>query len=64
MCGKRTYPSEHQAKRAHQRASWRLRVYYCDDCHGYHVTNQEKRGGYEPEFDPAAEISTCRYLSR
>lgn len=42
MCLKRAYPSESSARRAHRRAGWRLRVYWCPRCYGYHVTNQEK----------------------
>jgi hypothetical protein len=43
VCQKRTYPSPYQAKVAHAKASWRVRVYQCEDCGGWHVTNHEKK---------------------
>lgn len=43
-CEKRTYNSVEQARLAHRKVSWRLRVYWCDEHQGWHVTNDEKRG--------------------
>ena len=42
-CAKRSYASASAAKMAHQKASYRIRVYYCDDCRSFHVTNADKR---------------------
>ena len=42
-CAKRRYHSVEAAKRAHRRAGWRLRPYWCSRCGGYHVSNAEKR---------------------
>ena len=42
-CGKKRFESERQAKQAHANASYRIRAYRCEDCHGWHVTNSEKR---------------------
>jgi hypothetical protein len=42
-CLKRLFWSVTAARQAHRRASFRLRAYYCASCHGYHVTNGEKR---------------------
>ena len=41
-CGKRTYPNVDAARRAHRHAGYRLRTYYCRECRGIHITNQEK----------------------
>lgn len=43
-CEKRRFDGPEQAKRAHRRASYRIRVYYCAECRGFHVTNPEKHG--------------------
>lgn len=43
--GKHRYTSVHAARRAHGKAGFRLRVYPCDLCRGFHVTNDEKRDG-------------------
>jgi len=40
---KRQFASRDAAKRAHRRASFRLRIYYCEDCRALHVTNADKR---------------------
>lgn len=42
-CGKRVFPSRRAALDAHVRCSWRLRLYFCEPCHGWHATNKEKR---------------------
>lgn len=42
-CGKRTYDSKRAAKRAHQTASFRLRIYWCEIAGGYHCANKGKR---------------------
>lgn len=42
-CGKRVFASQDQAKRAHQKAHFRIRSYWCDQCHGFHATNAEKK---------------------
>ncbi len=49
MCGKRCYPSERDAREAHRRVAWRYRVYWCDECEQFHVTNGEKRLGRDGE---------------
>lgn len=41
-CDKRSFRSESAAKLAHKSAHWRIRVYRCQQCHLFHVTNQEK----------------------
>lgn len=41
---KRCYTSEDEAMRAHRRANWRIRVYWCAECTAYHVTNDDKSG--------------------
>jgi hypothetical protein len=41
-CTKRPFASVHDARVAHRRAGFRVRVYRCPDCHHYHVTNNEK----------------------
>lgn len=43
MCAKHAYASVKAARRAHRKASYRIRVYRCDACHAWHVTNQDKR---------------------
>lgn len=42
-CIKKRFESERQAKQAHANASYRIRAYRCEDCHGWHVTASEKR---------------------
>ena len=44
-CGKRVYRSVQRARQAHARKPFRVRVYWCRQCHGYHVTNNEKQLG-------------------
>lgn len=44
-CGKRGYPSERDARDAHRHASFRFRVYWCEQCQAWHVTAAEKRLG-------------------
>jgi hypothetical protein len=41
-CGKRAYQSTRQAREAHRRAGYRLKVYRCDRGPAYHVANPEK----------------------
>lgn len=41
-CRKRAYTSVRAARLAHRSAHWRLRVYRCESCGLYHVTNNEK----------------------
>jgi hypothetical protein len=49
-CTKRPYGSVEAVRRAHRRASWRVRAYWCEDCRAYHGTNHEKhRDHYEYE---------------
>jgi hypothetical protein len=55
MCGKRCFTSLEHARRAHRHASWRFRVYWCDDCGAYHVTASEKRRGEREEYDDAQQ---------
>ncbi len=38
--GKRTYGSRHEAHRRMKSAGTRIRVYFCDCCHGWHVTKE------------------------
>lgn len=42
-CGKRRYRSPAQARRVTQNARFRIKVYRCRSCHGYHVANGDKR---------------------
>lgn len=42
-CGKRIYTSVRAARLAHAKAHYRVRAFWCDECGGYHVTNNEKR---------------------
>lgn len=42
MCFKRAYASEHDARCAHRRAGWRVKVYRCPQCKRFHVANKEK----------------------
>jgi hypothetical protein len=42
-CGKRRFLSVLHARQAHRRAGYRIRVYRCEACRGYHVTAQDKR---------------------
>ena len=43
LCGKRRYESKRAARAAHRHARFRLHIYFCESCHGYHVANGEKR---------------------
>lgn len=54
-CSKRGYPTAHEARVAHRRAGFRLRVYTCPDCHAWHVTNAEKRYNAEKFTDVRQE---------
>ena len=45
-CEKRTYASTRSARLAHRNVSARLRVYYCEEHGGYHVTAAEKGNRY------------------
>lgn len=50
-CGKRIFESAKAAKRANANAPLRLRPYYCEACHGWHVANAEKRHtGHDPDY--------------
>lgn len=51
-CAKRRFSSEQTAKAAHRRAGYRLRVYRCDECRGYHTTNVDKNGPMQPYGAP------------
>lgn len=42
-CMKRSFSNSSDARRAHRRASWRIRTYWCEECRALHVTNDEKR---------------------
>lgn len=42
-CTKRRFGGKHDARLAHRKCGYRLRVYRCQDCRGWHVTNSEKR---------------------
>lgn len=42
-CDKRTFSSKNQAHRAVQTMGQTIRVYYCEECRGYHTTKE--RGG-------------------
>lgn len=48
--GKRTFRSERDARSAHRKAGYRIRVYRCDDCRFYHVTSHEKAGAAREDF--------------
>ena len=41
-CTKRRYPGKHAARVANSIVSFRLHIYYCDDCGAYHVSHAEK----------------------
>lgn len=43
-CGKTLYTSEGQAKQAHKRAGFRIRVYWCNLGRGWHATNKDRKG--------------------
>lgn len=45
-CTKRKFTSKGAARRAHGKARFRIRCYWCDRCRAYHVTNSDK--GYGP----------------
>lgn len=55
-CGKRLYYTVRHARKAHQHASYRIRVYWCQVCWGYHATAPEKKGHLRLEpgetYDP------------
>ncbi len=44
ICEKKAYASMHQAERVRQsvykQRNTRLRIYFCPDCHFYHLTKQ------------------------
>jgi hypothetical protein len=42
-CGKRSFASASAARRANAKARFRIRAYFCERCHAYHVANQDKR---------------------
>lgn len=42
-CGKVTYVSRASAKAAHRWAGFRIKIYFCHECRGWHVCNAEKR---------------------
>jgi hypothetical protein len=42
VCGKRSYPSAHNAKMANRHVRFRFRVYRCPRGGGWHITNSEK----------------------
>lgn len=44
-CGKKVYRNERHARRAHGKAHYRVRVYWCHECKGHHATASEKRRG-------------------
>lgn len=46
--GKRTWNSASAARRAHAKASFRVRPYECDECRRWHVTNSDKTGHERP----------------
>lgn len=46
LCAKRSYPSEHSAKKAAdiiERHGKRLRAYRCPTCHNFHLTSDVER---------------------
>lgn len=43
ICGKRRYESKRAARSANRSARFRLFIYFCELCHGFHVANAEKR---------------------
>ena len=42
-CGKTSYSSEGQARKANQAARFRFRVYFCTGGRAWHVMNMDKR---------------------
>jgi ribosomal protein L37E len=52
-CGKRAYASERQAKRAHSKARFRLRLYECEHGAGWHVTHEQVDTRTRPEEMPS-----------
>lgn len=51
-CGKRAYASERQAKNAHVKARFRLRLYECESGAGWHVTHEQIDTRTRPEEMP------------
>lgn len=41
-CGKRVFGSAGAVRRAHQRAGYRVRAYWCVGCGGWHATHEAK----------------------
>lgn len=41
-CAKRRFRGKSEARQANKSAGFRLRVYWCEVCHAFHVTNGEK----------------------
>lgn len=40
--GKRIWRGEREARRAHSKAHFRIKVYRCPECQGYHATARDK----------------------
>ncbi len=40
-CGKRCYSSKNDARIGSRKISNKIRVYFCDVCHFWHVTNSD-----------------------
>lgn len=44
-CRKVLYSSRRQAKLCNRHVRFTFRVYYCNECAGYHITNEDKSRG-------------------
>lgn len=55
-CTKKTFTSIDAAKRAHRKASYRIRVYRCESCGAFHVTNDEKNGRARSRWQDQDEV--------
>lgn len=51
-CEKRTYGSAKAAKASNGHARFRLHIYWCAECRGFHVSNADKCGHAPSQRDP------------
>lgn len=51
-CTKRVFGSARAAKEHNHHARFRLHVYWCDECHGYHASNGDKSSHQPKSRDP------------
>lgn len=43
MCGKKCFDSKLHGRRSYRGRGFRIRMYWCQECRAWHVTNNEKR---------------------